>query len=105
MDFNRLDWLAQRDEPAIDPQRAIVDPHHHFYDEGFLTYLAAHHLDNVTGSHNITKTVFVETAASYDMTLPKHMQPVGETVFAVSQADAMDAADGPPVAGFVAFAD
>ncbi|MYL08788.1 MAG: amidohydrolase, partial [Acidimicrobiia bacterium] len=86
MDFNRFDWLAQRVETAIDPRRAIVDPHHHFYDEGFLTYLAAHHLDNVTGSHNITKTVFVETAASYDMTLPKHMQPVCETVFAVSQA-------------------
>ncbi len=105
MDFNRFDWLAQRVETAIDPQRAIVDPHHHFYDGGFLTYLAADHLENVAGSHNITKTVFVETAASYDMALPEHLQPVGETVFAVSQADAIDAADGPPLAGIVAFAD
>ena len=105
MDFNRFDWLAQRVEEAIDPHREIVDPHHHFYDGGFLTYLAADHLDNVTGSHNITKTVFVETAACYDMTLPEHMQPVGETAFAVSQADAIDASDGPPLAGIVAFAD
>lgn len=105
MDFNRFDWLAQRVEEAIDPYREIVDPHHHFYDGGFLTYLAADHLDNITGSHNITKTVFVETAASYDMALPEHMQPVGETAFAASQADAIDAADGPPLAGIVAFAD
>ena len=105
MDFNRFDWLAQRVEEAIDPHRQIVDPHHHFYDGGFLTYLAADHLDNVTGSHNITKTVFVETAACYDMELPEHMQPVGETAFAASQADAIDAADGPPLAGIVAFAD
>ncbi|WP_419851208.1 amidohydrolase family protein [Candidatus Poriferisocius sp.] len=105
MDFNRFDWLAQRVEEAIDPHREIVDPHHHFYDGGFLTYLAADHLDNITGSHNITKTVFVETAACYDMALPEHMQPVGETAFAVSQADAIDAADGPPLAGIVAFAD
>ena len=105
MDFNRFDWLAQRVEEAIDPHREIVDPHHHFYDGGFLTYLAADHLDNVTGSHNITKTVFVETAACYDMALPEHMQPVGETAFAVSQADAIDASDGPPLAGIVAFAD
>ena len=105
MDFNRFDWLAQRVEEAIDPHREIVDPHHHFYDGGFLTYLAADHLDNVTGSHNITKTMFVETAACYDMALPKHMQPVGETAFAASQADAIDAADGPPLAGIVAFAD
>ena len=105
MDFNRIDWLAQRVEEAIDPHREIVDPHHHFYDAGFITYLAAHHLGNVTGSHNITKTVFVETAACYDMALPEHMQPVGETAFAASQADAIDTADGPPLAGIVAFAD
>ena len=105
MDFNRFDWLAQRVEEAIDPHRAIVDPHHHFYDSGFLTYLAAHHLGNVTGSHNIIQTVFVETAACYDMALPEHMQPVGETAFAVSQADVIDAASGPPLAGIVAFAD
>ena len=105
MDFNRFDWLAQRVEAAIDPRREIVDPHHHFYDAGFLTYLAEDHLDNVTGSHNIAKTVFVETAASYDMALPKHLQPVGETVFAMSQTDAIEAAGGPPVAGIAAFAD
>ncbi len=105
MDFNRFDWLAQRVEEAIDPHREIVDPHHHFYDGGFLTYLAADHLVNITGSHNITKTVFVETAACYDMALPEHMQPVGETAFAVSQADVIDASDGPPLAGIVAFAD
>ena len=105
MDFNRFDWLAQRVEEAIDPHREIVDPHHHFYDGGFLTYLAADHLNNVTGSHNIKKTVFVETAACYDMALPEHMQPVGETAFAVSQADNIDASDGPPLAGIVAFAD
>ncbi len=105
MDFNRFDWLAQRVEEAIDPHREIVDPHHHFYDGGFLTYLAADHLDNITGSHNVTKTVFVETAACYDMALPEHMQPVGETAFAVSQADVIDASDGPPLAGIVAFAD
>ena len=104
MDMNRFDWLALRMEDAIDPHRAIVDPHHRLYDGGFATYLAAHHLAEVTGSHNITKTVFVETAACYDMALAEHMQPVGETAFAASEADAIDAAGGPPLAGIVAFA-
>jgi hypothetical protein len=32
----RPDWLALRKEEIIDPQRPIVDPHHHLWDRGGL---------------------------------------------------------------------
>src|SRR5258706_332882 len=35
----REDWLALRKEEVIDPQRAIVDPHHHLWDRGGQRYL------------------------------------------------------------------
>jgi hypothetical protein len=35
----REDWLALRKEEIIDPQRPIVDPHHHLWDRGGQRYL------------------------------------------------------------------
>ena len=108
MELDRFDWLALRREEAVDPERVIVDAHHHLWDRGGSTYLAPQLLEDMTGTHNVVKSVFVECRASYDAEREPHMQPVGETVFVAGEADVADTADaggGPRIAGIVSHAD
>jgi L-fuconolactonase len=105
MELDRFDWLASRREDAVDADRPIVDPHHHLWDRGGSTYLAPQLLADLTATHNVTKTVFVECKASYDKEREKSMWPVGETVFVAAEADATDAAGGPTIAGIVGHTD
>ena len=53
----------------------------------------------------MVKTVFVECRANYDKQRAEHMQPVGETVFVVGEAEAPDSSGGPTIAGIVSHAD
>ena len=105
MELERFDWLALRREAAVDPDRVIVDAHHHLWEGRLGTYLASQLLDDLTASHNVVKTVFVDCLANYDRERAERMQPVGETVFVSGQADATDAAGGPTIAGIVSHAD
>jgi len=105
MKLDRFDWLALRQEEAVDPDQAIVDSHHHLWDRGGSTYLAPQLLTDLTATHNIVKTVFVECKAGYDKEREEKMWPVGETVFAAGEADTTDAGGGPTVAGIVSHAD
>jgi len=75
-------WLDQVTEPIIDPQRAIVDPHHHLWQRGEGNDYVLEHLwaDTETG-HHITKTVFVECGAGYRDSGPQHLRCIGETEF------------------------
>jgi predicted TIM-barrel fold metal-dependent hydrolase len=80
-------WHAQVVEEILDPERPIVDPHHHLWDRpGGNSYL----LDDLwadTGSgHNIEKTVFVECHAGYRTEGPEHLRPIGETEFVAKVA-------------------
>ena len=104
MELDRFEWLALRREEAVDPDRVIVDAHHHLWDRGGSTYLAPQLLDDMTGTHNVVKSVFVDCMASYDSEREPHMQPVGETVFVAGEADAADALGGPRIAGIVSHA-
>lgn len=84
--FDNNAWLAQVEEPVIDPEREIIDPHHHLWDQPNLSYtLEALHGDTHAG-HNITKTVFIECASSYLSDGPEHLRPVGETRFVAQNA-------------------
>ncbi|MXW88893.1 MAG: amidohydrolase family protein [Acidimicrobiaceae bacterium] len=113
MDLDRFDWLALRQEEAVDPERPIVDAHHHLWGErqwgGLMSaYLAPQLLEDMTGSHNVVKSVFVDCISHYDSEREPHLQPVGETEFVASQADYTDAAGGaggPTIAGIVSHAD
>ena len=110
MQLDRFDWLALRREEALDPERPIVDPHHHLWGErqwsGLMAaYLAPQLLEDMTGSHNVVKSVFVDCLSNYDPDREPHMQPVGETEFVADQADYTDAAGGPTIAGIVSHAD
>ena len=102
-------WHAQVVEEIIEPERPIVDPHHHlWHDRGILSrYLLAElHADTGSG-HNIEKTVFVECRAEYSNDGPEHLQPVGETVFVAEQAEASasEAAGAAVISGIVGHAD
>ena len=105
MELDRFEWLVLRREEAVDPGRVIVDAHHHLWDRGGSTYLAPQLLEDMTGTHNVVESVFVECRASYDPEREPHMQPVGETVFVAGEGDAADAGGGPTIAGIVSHAD
>jgi predicted TIM-barrel fold metal-dependent hydrolase len=101
-------WLEQVKEEIVEPERRIVDPHHHLWDQPDRGSYLLEDLWADTGSgHDIEKTVFVECRASYRDRGPEHLRPVGETEFASGIA-AASAAGGPAnatIAGIVAHAD
>ncbi|MEM7288703.1 MAG: amidohydrolase, partial [Actinomycetota bacterium] len=75
MDLYRFDWLASGAEEAIDPQREIVDPHHHLWEAPGKNFLVPDLLRETGGSHNVVQTVFVECHAGYLDEGPEHMRP------------------------------
>ena len=80
-------WLALVCEEAIDPQRAIIDPHHHLWPPGGMIAYDPSDLRADTGSgHNVVKTVFVECGSEYHADGPEHLRPTGETEFVAATA-------------------
>lgn len=88
-------------EDIIDPDRPIIDPHHHLWDRRpvmhllanppahpfeHISYRKGHYLldqlleDTGTG-HNIVATVYLECRSMYRADGPAEMKPVGETEF------------------------
>ncbi len=102
-------WLDQVREPAIDPERTIIDPHHHLWRAAGnrARYLLADlWADTGGGGHNIQKTVFIECRAGYRSDGPEHEQPLGETEFVARIARASrEGGGGAEIAGFVGRAD
>ena len=102
---------AQDDEPVLEPDRAIIDPHLHLWidlgDHLPAPYLAPNLLaDLKAGGHRIERTVYLEASGvGYRSVGPAELRPVGETEFALEQADALAAAGGPPIDGIVGHAD
>ena len=78
----RPDWLARHVEPPIDPDRPIIDPHHHLWDVLHPRYLAHDLLADIAASgHRVLATVFVEAGAMLRADGPPEMRPVGEMEF------------------------
>jgi predicted TIM-barrel fold metal-dependent hydrolase len=115
---------------VIEPERPIVDPHHHLWDRvGPMTGLAAqigprHPRTRVTAlrsrylldelladlrsGHNVVATVFVQCSSMYRQSGPEHLRPIGETEFVqtVAAASVTGPGDVPRVcAGIVGHAD
>ena len=70
MPYGGNDWLALTQEPTLEPEVAICDPHHHFWDfhlkripyqRSVLHELAA----DVNCGHNVRSTVFIEARSMY----------------------------------------
>jgi L-fuconolactonase len=115
-------------EPILEPELPIVDPHHHLWDRpGARTadlpppahafeavtrmrprYLLDELLSDTNSGHNIIATVFVECSAMYRADGPAALKPIGETEF-VNGVAAMTASGiyGPirACAGIVSKAD
>ena len=89
----REDWLAQTTEEIIDPERPIVDPHHHLWDRGGLRYMIEEMSDDIASGHNIVATVYVDCRSMYRASGPEAFRPVGEVEFANGVA-AMAASGG-----------
>ena len=101
-------WRAQIKEEIIDPDRAIIDPHHHLWKKRFNRDYLLPELWADTGSgHNVVKTVFMECRAFYRRDGAEHLKSVGETEFiaklaAESRADTENKAR---ISGIVAHCD
>jgi predicted TIM-barrel fold metal-dependent hydrolase len=75
------------DEPIVDPDQRIVDPHHHLWPPGGpLPYSVADLLADVGSGHRVERTVFMECGASYATGGPPELAPVGETEFVAAAA-------------------
>ena len=75
-------WFAQVTEAIIDPNRPIIDPHHHLWDRpDKAPYLLPELWSDTGAGHNIQKTVFVECGGHYRTDGPELLKPVGETEF------------------------
>lgn len=95
-------WLARHQEPILEPERPIIDPHHHLWGPPRPRYLDEQINADLDAGHNVCATVFVECSESYDTQGEEALRPVGETVFARRFADA---SGGRVCAGIVGYAD
>ena len=85
------DWLARTDEPVLEPDLPICDPHHHlweFRDEPVAAsaavaprYLLDEILEDLASGHHVVSTVFIECGAMFRATGPEELRPIGETEF------------------------
>jgi L-fuconolactonase len=86
MAYGGNDWLALTEEPVLEPEIAICDPHHHFWDfrserVPYQRYLLHELIADVNRGHNVRSTVFIEARAMYRPDGPAELRPVGEVEF------------------------
>lgn len=103
----RPEWLAQVNEAVVEPELAIIDPHHHLWDVASAYYRAPQLAADISGGHRVVATVFVECKAHFDTGVPPEFASVGETRFAVAQAREAAEMSGNTglVKGIVAYGD
>jgi predicted TIM-barrel fold metal-dependent hydrolase len=85
-------------EAVLEPERPIIDPHHHLWDHttrpatppshdferaiaNSRLYLLPELLADLGSGHNVQATVFIECGSMYRADGPSAMKPVGETEF------------------------
>src|SRR3984893_5853107 len=86
MPYGGNDWLALTQEPILEPDIAICDPHHHFWDFRsaripYQRYLLHELIADVACGHNVRSTVFIEARAMYRPGDPVELRRVGEAEF------------------------
>ncbi len=80
------DWVALTQEPALEPDLPICDPHHHLWDRRpsrapYERYQLDELLADTRAGHNIRSTVFVEARSMYREDGPVELRPVGEVEY------------------------
>jgi L-fuconolactonase len=80
------EWLASVVEDVVDPDVAIIDPHHHLWPHGgALPYGLAELEADLASGHHVVDTVFVECGAAYERS-DDPFAPVDETTFVATEA-------------------
>jgi len=95
-------------EAVIEPQRRIIDPHHHLWHRPEFGSYTLEDLWRDTGAgHAVEKTVFIECRAFYRDAGPLELRSVGETETVAQIAAQSRSAGGKKavIAGIVAHAD
>ena len=104
--FNNNEWLEQVSETVIDPERDIVDPHHHLWPQASMGYNIDELLADTSDGHAVSQTVFMECGAAYRKEGPDFLRCVGETAFVTQAASIARERKAPTqIAGIVAHAD
>ena len=93
--YNIPGWLDQVQEEILDPERPIIDPHHHLWHgpseapgvKDSYRYLLEDLWSDTSSGHNIKKTVFIDCGQEYRDEGPEAFRPVGETEFVVEIAN------------------
>ena len=81
------EWLDLVVEDVVDPDRFIIDPHHHLWRAGAgLSYTLEDLKADVADGHRIECTIFMECGSAYDANAPAHLAPVGETAFIAGES-------------------
>ncbi len=75
-------------EAIIEPDRPIVDAHHHLYDRPGKRYLLDDFAADLDSGHAVVATVLVQARHGYDTAAGEQWAPVGETRFARRMAEA-----------------
>ena len=86
----RPEWLALRREDPFEPEREVVDAHHHLWDRPDTSgrYLLPELLGDIAASgHRVTRTVYVQARSMYRPEGPEAFRPVGEVEFASAIAE------------------
>ena len=86
MPFGGNDWLALTQEPTLEPELPICDPHYHFWDFRpvrlpYQRYLLHELAADIGSGHNVRSTVFIETSSMYRPDGPEELRSVGEIEF------------------------
>ena len=98
----QIAWLEQVREEIVDPERPIVDPHHHMWRD---RYVLEDLWDDTESGHKVAKTVFVECRSEYRQEGPEHLRPVGETEFIARIARESRGHGRAEISGIVAYTD
>ncbi|MCB0160283.1 MAG: amidohydrolase family protein [Caldilineaceae bacterium] len=105
--YANREWLERVQEDALDPDLPICDPHHHFFADSnrYVAYMPPDARHDMTGSHRIMETVFVECREGYRRSGPESMKPVGETEFVMELVTEHPDVEPRLAAGIVGYAD
>jgi L-fuconolactonase len=96
-------WHASAREEVIEPERLIVDPHHHMWRRPPQAFELPELMAELESGHDVRATVFVQNNAGYREDWPEPLRPVGETEYIDGFARA--AGSRKACAGIVGFAD
>lgn len=86
-------WLATLEEGILEPEIAIVDPHHHLWLRNGYNYLLPELAVDLASGHNVVATVYADCHSMYRQVGPEAERSLGETEFVRGQA-AMSASGG-----------